>query len=185
MLTRTQLWSPMRVRGPVTWACLFLFAVGSVGFPLPQPLAIQKEAGEPFPCQDRACGCHTAEQCRRHCCCFSAAEKQAWFAARRSGQRPLDNFATGRATRSRGCCKSNTDSLSECHREEEGGSWLCQISAQKCQGLTSLWGMIGLALPIECEAPILMALESAFILPGDEFGISLCSPPPIPPPRIS
>jgi hypothetical protein len=36
------------------------------------------EHGQPFLCQDHSCGCATAEDCWRHCCCFSAEERWAW-----------------------------------------------------------------------------------------------------------
>jgi hypothetical protein len=35
-----------------------------------------KDLRVPFPCQGRACGCRSAEQCYSSCCCFSAAERQ-------------------------------------------------------------------------------------------------------------
>ncbi len=37
-----------------------------------------KDHSVPFPCRGRACGCRTAEQCRRKCCCFSREQKIAW-----------------------------------------------------------------------------------------------------------
>lgn len=42
-----------------------------------------KDKSVPFPCQDRPCGCATAEQCWTGCCCFTNVEKVAW--ARRNG----------------------------------------------------------------------------------------------------
>ncbi|HEY1861002.1 MAG TPA: hypothetical protein VGG61_11640 [Gemmataceae bacterium] len=48
---------------------------GVVPFPA---FAIKKKGGEPFPCQDHECGCATAEDCWRHCCCFTAEERWAW-----------------------------------------------------------------------------------------------------------
>lgn len=48
--------------------------------------AILKDKSIPFPCQDRPCGCGTAEQCWRACCCFSHKEKMDW--ARRNGVTP-------------------------------------------------------------------------------------------------
>jgi hypothetical protein len=44
-----------------------------------------KDLSVPFPCQSRACGCRSAAQCQKKCCCFSRAEKVAW--ARRQGPR--------------------------------------------------------------------------------------------------
>jgi len=39
----------------------------------------EKDKSVPFPCQDRPCGCLSADACMRSCCCFSAEERLAWF----------------------------------------------------------------------------------------------------------
>src|SRR5262249_43664149 len=51
----------------------------AIGFPLPH--LSSKDHRQPFPCQDHPCGCQTAEQCWRHCCCFSPEERLAWAEA--------------------------------------------------------------------------------------------------------
>jgi|GEM_PF-924391 len=38
----------------------------------------QKDLSQPFPCQDRPCGCRNADQCRKKCCCFTPLQKMAW-----------------------------------------------------------------------------------------------------------
>ena len=38
----------------------------------------EKERSQPYPCQNHPCGCHTAEQCWKKCCCLSNAQKVAW-----------------------------------------------------------------------------------------------------------
>lgn len=38
----------------------------------------EKDLSAPFPCQNRPCGCLSAEQCWRECCCFTNAQKVAW-----------------------------------------------------------------------------------------------------------
>jgi hypothetical protein len=53
--------------------CAYLLT--TIGFPLP---AYVNKGGMPFPCQNHACGCATADQCWDHCCCFSTTEKLAW-----------------------------------------------------------------------------------------------------------
>src|SRR5437016_1785557 len=55
---------------------LAAYLVATIGFPIPAPAG--KDRSAPFPCQDHACGCRSAEQCWQHCCCFSHAEKLAW-----------------------------------------------------------------------------------------------------------
>src|SRR6476620_6848540 len=37
-----------------------------------------KDRSVPFPCMDKPCGCRSAEQCFKSCCCSSKAERIAW-----------------------------------------------------------------------------------------------------------
>ncbi|QDT89916.1 hypothetical protein [Gimesia algae] len=48
----------------------------------------EKDQSQPFPCQHRPCGCASAEQCWKQCCCFTNAEKIVW--ARDNGIIPPD-----------------------------------------------------------------------------------------------
>ena len=54
-------------------------------FPLPFAPPVQhstdKDLSEPFPCQNRPCGCQSAAQCWRKCCCFTDTQKVAWAKA--------------------------------------------------------------------------------------------------------
>lgn len=63
-------------RPVVTLASLLAFLVSIVGVPISP--AARKDHSQPFPCQDRPCGCATAEQCRKSCCCFSDEQKREW-----------------------------------------------------------------------------------------------------------
>ncbi len=66
---------PRRISACVALAC---YLATAIGFPLANwP---HKDQSQPFPCQDHPCGCQTAEQCWRHCCCFSPEERLAWAA---------------------------------------------------------------------------------------------------------
>jgi hypothetical protein len=40
-----------------------------------------KDTSQPFPCQNRPCGCRSAEQCWKKCCCFTNSQKVAWAKA--------------------------------------------------------------------------------------------------------
>ena len=53
---------------------------------VPLPLLPNKDLSQPFPCMDHPCGCRSAEECWRHCCCFTPEEKLAW--AHRHGIEP-------------------------------------------------------------------------------------------------
>ena len=42
---------------------------------------VEKDLSQPFPCQNRPCGCRSAEQCWKKCCCFTNSQKVAWAKA--------------------------------------------------------------------------------------------------------
>ncbi|MBL8810580.1 MAG: hypothetical protein JNM43_10420 [Planctomycetaceae bacterium] len=50
--------------------------------PIPLPVAstgrTQKDSSQPFPCQNRTCGCCSADQCWKKCCCFTNQQKVSW-----------------------------------------------------------------------------------------------------------
>src|SRR5437763_631040 len=74
-------------RAICTVVCASLYIVLALGIPLPMPSQIAaKDVTQPFPCMDCACGCRDAEQCWRHCCCRTLAERLTW--AREHNVRP-------------------------------------------------------------------------------------------------
>src|SRR4051812_24287052 len=71
-------------RRSVSIVTLITYAALIFGFPL--PVAARKSTGQPYPCQGNRCGCLTAEQCWRSCCCTTPAQRLAW--AREHGVTP-------------------------------------------------------------------------------------------------
>lgn len=65
------------IRRLLSLATLVSFALSFVPMSIPQPTET-KDTSAPFPCQNRPCGCQSAEQCWKSCCCFSNQEKLAW-----------------------------------------------------------------------------------------------------------
>lgn len=68
-------------RGLISLAVLF--AVFAAIVPLPVGSRPEKDRSQPFPCQNRPCGCRSADQCWKKCCCFTNAQKVAWAKANR------------------------------------------------------------------------------------------------------
>ena len=74
---------PKLVRGLLSLSVL----LGICAMVLPLPIAAlpqnaqEKDSSEPFPCQNRPCGCRSAEQCWKKCCCFDNSQKIAWAKA--------------------------------------------------------------------------------------------------------
>jgi hypothetical protein len=64
---------------------LLVFAVTAAGVPLPAGNKSQK-SGELYPCATCKCGCASAEQCWKSCCCHTLSERLAW--AREHGVTP-------------------------------------------------------------------------------------------------
>ena len=59
---------------------LLAYWAAALGLPVPPPPVI-KDGGKQFMCQGQACGCQTAEECWRHCCCHTPEERWAWAEA--------------------------------------------------------------------------------------------------------
>ena len=57
---------------------LLLFCCCAPFVPLPYAVSPAKDSSVPYPCMNRPCGCDSAEQCWRNCCCFSNQQKVEW-----------------------------------------------------------------------------------------------------------
>lgn len=62
-------------------ALVALLSYLSTVFAFPVPVPRPKETGQPFPCQNRPCGCQTAEQFWLGCCCLTPEQRWAWAMA--------------------------------------------------------------------------------------------------------
>jgi hypothetical protein len=71
----------------------------------------KKDRSRPYPCQDRPCGCASADECWHHCCCMNNKEKLAW--AREHGVTPPD-FVVAAAE------QEHDEPAQICNREEGG-----------------------------------------------------------------
>lgn len=72
-------------------AAVLAYVAAAVGVRL--PTGGGKDRSVPFPCMDRPCGCHDAEGCKEHCCCFTSEQKLAWAAEHQVDPTPFVNFA--------------------------------------------------------------------------------------------
>jgi hypothetical protein len=90
---------------------LVAYLATAVGLPLPQSATI--ESSTPFPCQSHRCGCVSAEQCWRSCCCFSPAERLAW--AKQHGVHVPEAV---RLAMTRAACHEHEEHEHEAHEHE-------------------------------------------------------------------
>jgi hypothetical protein len=139
-----------------------------VGLPLPLPVI--KDGSQPFPCQHHRCGCKSADQCWRGCCCFTPAQKLAW--ARENGITPPPALLLAEGTHhsdhdEQGCCEASgthdhlADSAqqkSSCCADHHEPSvrvatkreTVIGLHALRCQGGSSVWlGLSMTVLPLE------------------------------------
>jgi hypothetical protein len=77
---------------------LVCYLASAIGFPLPAPAG--KDVDQPFPCQNHPCGCRTAEECWRHCCCLTPEQRWAWARGHHVQPPPYAEKPTSRGWRS-------------------------------------------------------------------------------------
>ncbi len=178
---------------------LVAYLAAIIGLPLSAPAG--KDRSRPFPCQNRPCGCRSAEECWRHCCCFSAEERFAWAAAHdveppEYAERP--NASSGHSLSCLRCELHNeahaapetTSRSSHCpqHNAAAGKGKargaVVAWAALRCRGLSTLWVNSGAVLP-----PQSLSAGQPNPVPPDWIGdarsvlASRALTPPDPPPR--
>lgn len=113
-------------RTATCWATVISYLIVALGIQIPLPAV--KKAGQPYPCMNRPCGCASAEQCWRHCCCTTLEQRLAW--ARENHVTPPD-YALAEA-RARGI-----DWESYCRVGPEHSARICQdgeeVAAKGCR----------------------------------------------------
>jgi hypothetical protein len=178
-----------------------------IGTREPDSASEGKDLSEPFPCQARACGCRSAKQCWKKCCCFTNAQKLAWAKANRvqvptfvveAAEREAADkavVAKSPARKAEACC-STTGS---CHQQTAAAlasvktlrtaprsKFVVGIQALQCQGIEqSLLGQL-----ISLQPPVLTTLIIDSFDQGEVVPPLRCAPlipcdqePPTPPPR--
>lgn len=193
------------LRQPATFSLLAAIVIALLpvpvgSLPASHRLNMGKDLSQPFPCQDRPCGCRSAEQCRKKCCCFSTEQKLAW--AQRHGVRASDVVTSTQkcgveASGRKGCCSTNRaakksdpaglakSKLNKTLKTASRSRVVIGVVAQQCQGVEqALTGqavfvipsMISLQFPIEPRGERLIATDLWFK--------QILGEPPIPPPRL-
>jgi hypothetical protein len=175
---------------------LATFAVSSVGYVEPVSIASLEQAGIRFPCQGRACGCQTAEQCWRGCCCHTVAERLAWARAHVvrppayvgvPGDGALARAQRGSASgcdRCRGAKKGCSASFDCSRRTAPRPRAIVSIEALRCQGVALTYANLAAAAPLPPAVTWRYDWRLDEVLrPSVSSPDSLADPPPVPPPR--
>ena len=159
-----------------------------------------KDRSRPFPCQDRPCGCRSAEQCRKKCCCFSAEQKLAW--AKQHGVSPSDVVPTAGTCNvevkpaSTTCCSSSRESDSRPpigqRKSKHAANSTNRVQivigamAQECQGAgQAAFGQFVYLIPMPVTMePLATDAGERLVLEKTRFTQRFAEPP-IPPPRMN
>jgi hypothetical protein len=65
-----------RAQAIARWTMVLSYAVLALGISL--PAAPLKSTDQPYPCMNHRCGCKSAEECWRNCCCTTLEERLVW-----------------------------------------------------------------------------------------------------------
>jgi hypothetical protein len=183
-------------------------AIGvSVSNLIPIPVPSSRTTAHPtFPCEGGQCGCATAQQCWKSCCCHTLQERLAW--ARQHGVLPPKELEARhelaarssmpvRKQRKRATCCSPCEGFanqtnscvsqpSSLEPSRPTTGWVTVIDAQRCRGNASLnpgtaFSSLGMPPPVTQPDGVERA---GSILPGKPECYSRCDlPPPTPPPQ--
>ena len=181
-----------------------LLIAGFVAALLPIPLISSshtngKDLSLPFPCQNRPCGCRSAAQCKKKCCCFTDEQKLAW--AIRNGVDPSEVVAsttkcstTSESTRKVCCTSKNVAKSQVVHRLPKLKSTSPQSRykivigavADDCQGLakTASGQSVFLIPPTTSLNQLVEMIVERFATEGSVL-VQVIAEPPVPPPRVA
>lgn len=100
----------------------------------------EKDRSVPFPCMDKPCGCRSAEQCYKSCCCSSKAERIAWAKEHQVGEKylALAEESEEKPTPAKSCCVKKevpaccaAKATSACCEKESKTASCCQKALPK------------------------------------------------------
>jgi len=187
---------------------MLLVSVCASFVPLPAGPGVhssEKDRSQPFPCQDRPCGCRSAQQCWKKCCCFTNAQKLAWAQKYRvkvpesvltqlAAEKKIvpDDSESCQSSGSSGkanCCekhrseKQEQEPVSE-ERNQKAVNYQIGIFVQQCQGQGAYWNSLPWCVvpqPVELSVSVFLILDPPVFIPT--LPADVCFSPPVPPPR--
>jgi hypothetical protein len=200
-----------RSRRPITGLALVAYLLAVCGYPMPEPSSAEPtESSAAFPCQHHRCGCASAEQCWRSCCCFTKRERLAW-AREHNVEIPQEFVATlneddhehkaslcehdAHGHKCEYCAVTKTEagekrcehctSHDRSASEQRGTTWVLGFQAQKCHGISMLWISTGASTPgvrrIHWEFEWRVA---GHVLVRSPVTLCTADAPPVPPPQV-
>jgi hypothetical protein len=192
MHTRRFIFANPKVRSATALLVLVGICASILPIPLGRVLPDSKDLSQPFPCQHCACGCKSAEQCWKNCCCFSPTEKAAWakkngvtppsYAVLKDENRLAENGKASNKECSKGCCSKKGIVSKEPASTE--AVMVLSIMAYQCSGQSSVFCLLPWAI-IETQPDMAQRWElDSRQLPDESLNpIRVFSIPDVPPPR--
>jgi len=174
----------------------------------PVQISVEKDRSEPFPCQDRPCGCRSAQQCWKKCCCFTNEQKLAWT---RRNHIPAPRIVLEQIAREKrdtslvhttkctaagsvcrlSCCErpssddeTQADASAPAGTSQNSSRYVLGLFVQQCHGGGLSWNSLPWSLLpplVELPAwPLMVVAAPSFVrtLPAEVY-----DSPPVPPPR--
>jgi len=193
---------------------VLLVSVSASWCPLPLSVVslIDKCQSQAYPCRNRPCGCGSAEQCWRQCCCFTNAEKMAWAQANgvqppayvaQAAQAELticaveseaadDQVKRHRPSEQRKCCESSgcdreqrSGEITESDKKQTSGRFVSVVEMLKCRGLVLFWNSLSSAVMTEVQMLKFPIDTDRWDVPRSDSTESILADPPEPPPRLA
>ena len=198
-------------------SCLSVaFVLCAVLLPMPVSLrpsdGVEKDLSQPFACQNRPCGCRSAEQCWKKCCCFTNSQKVAWAkangvdlpdyvlaAAKKESATVKKSCALCSKTKDNGekpkCEESiaSKDSLPKTSSTQapkalartKSSKWILSVFAAECQGQPSLTMCFPATIIPARIIPVMISVQITEIVHETSERLSSTTlRPPLPPPKI-
>jgi len=196
MLSRRLHYFRLHIRGRGgSWLALLGQVIAVVGLPLPPASA--KDRSQPFPCQQRVCGCLTASDCWQSCCCFTAAQRVAWgrehdaqvpeALVEEAEQEGVEHCCsdtggdTGGDTERKPCCTKSSQPRVKPKATATKQGWLLIIQARRCQGASGEQG--DLSPTVSPAAPLVWRYEWALVASLPFVSMSAAEVSHLPPAR--
>lgn len=177
-------------------ACALSLLASVVGIPVIAPVA--KDTSKPFPCAYRACGCRTADDCWKKCCCFSDAQKLAW--ARANGVTPPADFLARVHVPAPAKTSESPPACPYCAKEKPPAQptpvedpaetvvveWVLAMEAAKCQSAASDWFSLKVSTPPPPIVSLANSVDQVTFVTNDSEPVYTgpSTGPTVPPPEV-
>jgi hypothetical protein len=186
---------------------LAAFVFTAAGVPLPTGTATKStKLNDAFLCATSSCGCATAEQCWRSCCCHSLSTRLEW--ARTNGVRPPD-FAIAAASaagydlswldqrnqadaklvcHSKNCCeRTSAPAVRSCcsnKKDTQPARTVVAWRALKCGGHSMNWlAAVPTLVSVHTDLAPVIAPPTWLPPPASDHQCGTAQPPIVPPPE--